>query len=75
VKEGLAFGTGQAVAHRMIASIFGTTASTSSQKEIKKDPCENELFAFQACLKSKNIDDFCGQEQILYKDCIQGNKH
>ncbi len=71
LKDGLAFGTGQAFAHRMVGSLFGTTTASVSQKEVKSDPCEKELLAFQACLKSRNVDDFCGAEQISYKDCLQ----
>ena len=67
IKQGFGFGAGSAIAHR----IFGLTPSITAPSDKKVElPCEKELQAFQTCLKSKSTDDFCGQEQISYTQCI-----
>jgi hypothetical protein len=72
LKEGLAFGTGQAVAHRMVGSLFGTTV-VPSQNEVKL-PCDKERNAFETCMKTKSVDDFCGEQQMAYTQCIRLEK-
>ncbi len=68
VKEGLAFGTGQAIAHRAVASI--ASLWTPSQK-VSEIPCDKERYAFESCMKTKSSDDFCGTEQMSYAQCIR----
>lgn len=78
VKEGFALGTGQAIAHRMIGSIFGhptvqTTVAPSQQKI--ESPCEKERTAFEVCMKTKSSDDYCGNEQASYAQCVRLSQH
>jgi hypothetical protein len=68
IKEGLAFGTGSAIAHR-IFNPFPTSTTVQSDKKVE-GPCEKERFAFETCMKTKSADDFCGNEQISYTQCI-----
>ena len=68
VKEGLAFGTGSAIAHR-IFNPYTYTPSISNKKI--ESPCEKERLAFETCTKTKSYDDFCGPEQAGYVQCIQ----
>ncbi len=71
LKEGLAFGTGQAIAHRAVASV--ASLWTPPQKT-SESPCEKERYAFESCMKIKSTDDFCGNEQLSYAQCIQLTK-
>lgn len=71
LKEGLAFGAGQAVAHRVVGSLFGSSAP--SQNEVKL-PCDKERSAFETCMKTKSVEDFCGEQQMAYTQCIRLTK-
>jgi hypothetical protein len=68
LKEGLAFGTGSAIAHRIFNPYPHTTSI--SDKKIES-PCEKERLAFEICTKTKSYDDFCGPEQATYVRCVQ----
>lgn len=69
VKEGLAFGVGQAVAHRAVASAAAVFSSPSpSRQEL---PCEKEWAAFESCMKIKSAEDYCGVEQSSFTHCIR----
>jgi hypothetical protein len=74
LKEGLAFGTGSAIAHRIFnpypTQQYPTQQVASSNKKIES-PCEKERLAFEMCTKTKSYDDFCGPEQAGYIQCIQ----
>jgi hypothetical protein len=68
IKQGFGFGAGSAIAHRF----FGATPTVVSVPDKKVQlPCENERSAFESCLKSKTIDDFCGEQQMAYTQCIR----
>lgn len=73
IKQGFGFGAGSAIAHR----IFGTTPTvvmpSTSDKKIES-PCEKERIAFENCMKTKSSDDFCGNEQISYTQCLHIGK-
>lgn len=73
VKEGLAFGVGQAVAHRAVASLATmlTPPATPSRPDLL---CEKEWASFESCIKTKSLDDYCGAEQSSYKQCMQLTK-
>ena len=75
VKEGFGLGVGSAVAHRVVASIFGAptvnVAQTTGSVQPVKYPCDKERIAFESCMKTQPMDTFCGQEQIAYTDCIR----
>jgi hypothetical protein len=71
VKEGFAFGTGSAIAHR----IFGPASlSLFTPKATSEIPCDKERVAFETCMKTKSTDDYCGNEQMAYTHCIQLKK-
>lgn len=70
VKEGFAFGTGSAIAHR----IFGPGIPFSSPKPMSGTLCDKERLAFESCLKTKSAEDFCGNEQLAYATCVQLKK-
>jgi hypothetical protein len=78
LKEGLAFGTGSALAHRFF-NPFPTTVSSAATPAASvpqsKKPCDSEQIAFESCLKTQSIDAFCGNEQLAYTNCIQLSKH
>ena len=77
LKEGLAFGTGSALAHRFFNPFPTSIAPTQTAVQQKlKGPCESERIAFENCLKTKSGEDFCGNEQLSYTECIKlGNNH
>jgi hypothetical protein len=72
LKEGFAFGTGSALAHRFFNPFPTATASTTPgiTPQTKK-PCEAEQIAFETCLKTQSMDTFCGNEQLAYTSCIR----
>ncbi len=68
LKQGFGFGAGSAIAHR----IFGmspTIIQAPSDKKVEH-PCEKELVAFESCMKTRSTDDFCGNEQMSYTQCL-----
>ena len=65
MKQGLAWGTGQAIAHRM----FGPTVTVPIQTKMESS-CEKERLSFEACMKTKTSEDFCGEEQMIYTRCL-----
>ena len=73
LKEGFALGTGSAIAHRVIGSIFGApTVNLAAPTEKKiESPCEKERSAFESCMKFKSAEDFCGNEQVGYVQCLR----
>ena len=70
LKQGLAFGIGNSIAHRLI----GAPVSIEIPQKKENLPCEKERLAFEACLKTTSSDVFCGSEQMVYKECIQTKK-
>ena len=72
LKEGLAFGTGSAIAHRLINPFPSFTTKAPEPKPL--EPCEKERTAFEVCMKTKSADDFCGNYQMAYAQCIQLSK-
>jgi hypothetical protein len=67
IKEGFGFGAGSAIAHRMFG--LSPTIIAPSQNEVKR-LCEKELSAFETCMKTKSADDFCGEYQMAYTQCL-----
>jgi hypothetical protein len=67
LKQGFGFGAGSAIAHRLL-NPFPTL--TLSDKKIQ-ETCEKERLAFETCMKTKSADDFCGNEQMSYTQCIR----
>ena len=73
LKDGLAFGAGSAIAHRLINPFpsFGMPASSETKRT---EPCDRERLAFETCMKTKSSDDFCGEQQMSYTQCIRLSK-
>ena len=72
LKEGLAFGTGSALAHRFFNPFPTSIVPTQTVSQQKQKPaCESERIAFENCLKTKSTEDYCGNEQMSYTQCIQ----
>lgn len=71
LKQGFGFGAGSAIAHR----IFGATPTIQLPSNQKiESPCEKERTAFENCMRTKSSDDFCGNEQISYTQCLHQGK-
>lgn len=70
IKEGIGFGAGQAIAHRAVAAVLGSTASTSSEANKK---CVSEQVTFETCLKTRTNEDQCNNEMLSYKQCLEFN--
>ncbi len=72
VKEGFGLGVGSAVAHRVVASIFGApTVNVTQPVHTNKEPCDKERLAFENCMKTQSFETFCGQQQLAYTTCIR----
>jgi hypothetical protein len=72
LKEGLAFGAGSAIAHRLINPFPSFPSFPTKPLEQKAvESCEKERAAFETCMKTKSTDDFCGEYQISYTQCIR----
>lgn len=75
LKEGFALGTGSAIAHRVVSSVFGApTINVQSSSQTVQQPCEKERTAFENCMKTKSTDDFCGEQQMSYTQCLRISK-
>ncbi len=75
LKEGFAFGTGSALAHRFF-NPFPTGAASTAATPVtvnhnNKKPCEAEQIAFEACLKTRSMDAYCDNEQLAFTTCIR----
>jgi hypothetical protein len=57
IKDGFAFGTGSAVAHRVVGSIFGSPAHTQVQPEGQVN--EKRNIEYEQCMKDYNNRDVC----------------
>ena len=68
LKQGFGFGAGSAIAHRMLG-MTPTIIEAPSNKKVEH-PCEKELLAFEGCMKTRSSDDFCGNEQMAYTQCL-----
>lgn len=79
IKEGIGFGAGSAIGHRIIGAVLGpTTASTATTpttefKQTSQQKCVSERNTFELCLKTKSADDGCNNEFNAYTQCIQLN--
>jgi hypothetical protein len=71
IKQGFGFGAGSAIAHRFFGA--SPTILAPSQPEVKL-PCDKERTAFENCMKTKSTDDFCGDQQMAYTQCIRLSK-
>ena len=74
IKEGIGFGAGQAIAHRAVNAIFGSTTTAPSslvqQSADPKNPCYSERSLFETCMKIKTQDDHCTNEHLAYTQCL-----
>ena len=70
IKQGFGFGAGSAIAHRILNS-FPTITPTDKKND---NPCEKERVAFETCMKTKSADDFCGEHQMGYTQCLRISK-
>lgn len=78
LKEGIGFGAGSAIGHRIVGAVLGapsTPVSTSTAPptlpvEAPSGKCTTERKAFELCLKTKS-DDQCNNEILSYKQCIE----
>jgi hypothetical protein len=75
VKEGIGFGAGSAIGHRIVGAVFGsnsTPITTPPTVPVAAPPgkCTTERNAFELCLKTKS-DDQCNNEVLSYKQCIE----
>ena len=76
LKEGIGFGAGSAIGHRIVGSIFGSpstpVAPPTSSLPVEAVPgkCATERKAFELCMKTKS-DDQCNNEILSYKQCIE----
>ena len=73
LKDGLAFGAGSAIAHRLI-NPFPTLHTSPPSEPKRQEPCDRERLAFETCMKTKSADDFCGEQQMSYTQCIRLSK-
>jgi hypothetical protein len=67
LKQGFGFGAGSAIAHRLL-NPFPTIAPSDKKTE---SPCEKERHAFETCMKTKSAEDFCGEQQMGYTQCLR----
>jgi len=75
LKEGFAFGTGSAIAHRMFGTAVNSIVPSVPPTTITSEaPCDKERLAFETCMKTKSADDFCGSEQLAYTHCVRLTK-
>jgi hypothetical protein len=68
LKQGFGFGAGSAIAHRMFGAAPTLYQSPSDKKH--EEACEKERLAFETCMKTKSADDFCGEQQMGYTQCL-----
>jgi len=58
IKEGLAFGVGQSIAHRVVGSVFGPTAPTvPTAPTAPNQKTESFNYAYVQCLKESMNDE------------------
>ena len=79
IKEGIGFGAGSAIGHRVVGAILGPSVATtapstpSESKQPSQQKCVSERNTFELCLKTKSADDGCNNEFNAYTQCIQLN--
>ena len=70
IKQGLGFGAGSAIAHRFL-NPFPSVYPTDDKAE---EACKKERLAFEMCMKTKSVEDFCGEQQMGYTKCLRISK-
>lgn len=70
IKQGLGFGAGSAIAHRFL-NPFPTVYPNDDKAE---EACKKERLAFEMCMKTKSVEDFCGEQQMSYTKCLRISK-
>lgn len=69
IKDGIGFGAGSAIGHRIVGAILGPSVPTSGVAP--PGLCASERDAFELCLKTKHADNQCNNEMLSYKQCIE----
>ncbi len=76
IKEGVGFGMGSAIGHRVIGAFFPThtaiapAPTTASHKN--PDACTTERAVFETCLLNES-EFFCGSQQASLSACLKKN--
>lgn len=73
VKEGIGFGIGQSIAHRVVGSVLGLATGSSEVSETKqtKPACHFERNIFEDCIRTKSAEYQCSTELHSLEQCIQ----
>lgn len=83
IKEGIGFGAGSAIGHRIVGAVLGPSTMSTITSATPSTPldsiqtshqkCMSERNAFELCLKTKSQEDVCNNEFNAYTQCIQLN--
>jgi hypothetical protein len=71
IKEGIGFGAGQAIAHRTVSAILGSSIPVQTPEATNTIKCSAEKKAFEFCLKTKTQEDQCNNEFLAFTQCFQ----
>ena len=69
VKDGFALGVGSSIGHRVVNSLFGSSASNASSQ-----PCSQEKTSFDTCIQERKAVDECQMRLDALNKCIDNSK-
>merc|ERR1719491_536290 len=72
IAQGMAFGTGSAIAHQAIGSIMGGGGSSSSNEQPAAAPVEQQQVQQQS-LDSGAQGGVCANDKQMFFDCLKAN--
>jgi coiled-coil-helix-coiled-coil-helix domain-containing protein 10 len=74
IVQGMAFGTGSAIAHRAVGAVADSFSGSGSGKEAAPAAPEYAAGAMQAAAPAASSTEACSTDKTMFFDCLQQNK-
>jgi hypothetical protein len=72
IMQGMAFGTGSAMAHRAVGAVAGSMGGGGSEEESAAPMDQQQQYAPQQA--QQQLQGACGQDKQMFFECLQVNK-
>jgi hypothetical protein len=72
VMQGMAFGTGSAIAHRAVGAVAGAMSGDSSEKSVQQTP---QAPAYQAPVQQSAYQGACSVDLTAFNNCMRDNNN
>ena len=72
IAQGMAFGTGSAMAHQAVGAVAGSFGGGGSAREAA--PADQQAYDAGAQNQQQQLQGACGQDKQMFYECLQINK-